>query len=172
MHSSNISVVDVARQPVKPVAPDLPLYLADHLFCGLVDRRRRRAAARVAGDPANARWRCSAAVAASLCAGLHAQAPTPSTSGLPTRRRQLSAIAGDEERAQSQGSSRRVEQAAPASAGVPLLAGAQSSAPMPAPIGPGDFLDISEYHTPEFHSTVRVSASRHGHAAHDRRNQH
>jgi polysaccharide export outer membrane protein len=28
---------------------------------------------------------------------------------------------------------------------------------MPAPIGPGDFLDISEYHTPEFHSAVRVS---------------
>jgi polysaccharide export outer membrane protein len=34
---------------------------------------------------------------------------------------------------------------------------AQSSTPMPAPIGPGDFLDVSEYHTPEFHSTVRVS---------------
>ena len=30
---------------------------------------------------------------------------------------------------------------------------------MPAPIGPGDFLDISEYHTPEFHSAVRVSAA-------------
>jgi polysaccharide export outer membrane protein len=30
---------------------------------------------------------------------------------------------------------------------------------MPAPIGPGDFLDISEYHTPEFHSAVRVSAT-------------
>jgi polysaccharide export outer membrane protein len=28
---------------------------------------------------------------------------------------------------------------------------------MPAPIGPGDFLDVSEYHTPEFHSAVRVS---------------
>jgi polysaccharide export outer membrane protein len=28
---------------------------------------------------------------------------------------------------------------------------------MPAPIGPGDFLDISEFHTPEFHSMVRVS---------------
>jgi polysaccharide export outer membrane protein len=28
---------------------------------------------------------------------------------------------------------------------------------MPAPIAPGDFLDISEYHTPEFHSAVRVS---------------
>jgi polysaccharide export outer membrane protein len=30
---------------------------------------------------------------------------------------------------------------------------------MPAPIGPGDCLDIAEYHTPEFHSTVRVSPS-------------
>jgi polysaccharide export outer membrane protein len=28
---------------------------------------------------------------------------------------------------------------------------------MPAPIGPGDFLDVSEFHTPEFHSAVRVS---------------
>jgi polysaccharide export outer membrane protein len=30
---------------------------------------------------------------------------------------------------------------------------------MPAPIGPGDFLDVSEFHTPEFHSIVRVSPS-------------
>jgi polysaccharide export outer membrane protein len=30
---------------------------------------------------------------------------------------------------------------------------------MPAPIGPGDFLDVSEFHTPEFHSAVRVSNS-------------
>lgn len=29
---------------------------------------------------------------------------------------------------------------------------------MPAPIGPGDFLEINEFHTPEFHSSVRVSA--------------
>ena len=29
---------------------------------------------------------------------------------------------------------------------------------MPAPIGPGDALDVSEFHTPEFHSSVRVSA--------------
>jgi polysaccharide export outer membrane protein len=28
---------------------------------------------------------------------------------------------------------------------------------MPAPIGAGDWLDVSEYHTPEFHSAVRVS---------------
>jgi len=30
---------------------------------------------------------------------------------------------------------------------------------MPAPIAPGDSLDVSEYHTPEFHSVVRVSAA-------------
>src|ERR1019366_9234312 len=33
-----------------------------------------------------------------------------------------------------------------------------SESPMPAPIGPGDFLEINEFHTPEFHSSVRVSA--------------
>jgi uncharacterized protein involved in exopolysaccharide biosynthesis len=35
IHGSNISVVDYARQPVKPVAPDLPLYLAITFFVGL-----------------------------------------------------------------------------------------------------------------------------------------
>jgi polysaccharide export outer membrane protein len=30
---------------------------------------------------------------------------------------------------------------------------------MPALIGPGDYLDISEYHTPEFRSAVRVSSA-------------
>jgi polysaccharide export outer membrane protein len=30
---------------------------------------------------------------------------------------------------------------------------------MPAPIAAGDFIDVSEVHTPEFHSAVRVSAS-------------
>jgi hypothetical protein len=35
VHSSNISVVDFARQPAKPVAPDLPLYLAITFFAGL-----------------------------------------------------------------------------------------------------------------------------------------
>jgi len=52
-------------------------------------------------------------------------------------------------------------------AGLALTAtGTQSVSPMPAPIAPGDFLDVSEVHTPEFHSAVRVSR-RHGHAAHD-----
>jgi polysaccharide export outer membrane protein len=39
------------------------------------------------------------------------------------------------------------------------MAGSQVASPMPAPIAPGDFLDVSEVHTPEFHSEVRVSPS-------------
>ena len=33
----------------------------------------------------------------------------------------------------------------------------QLQLPMAALIGPGDTLDVSEYHLPEFHSDVRVS---------------
>jgi polysaccharide export outer membrane protein len=47
----------------------------------------------------------------------------------------------------------------PGQAGVPPMAGTQSATPMPAPIAPGDFLDVSEVHTPEFHSVVRVTPS-------------
>ena len=43
--------------------------------------------------------------------------------------------------------------------GLPPMAVTQSATPMPAPIAPGDFLDVSEFHTPEFHSAVRVSPS-------------
>jgi polysaccharide export outer membrane protein len=42
-------------------------------------------------------------------------------------------------------------------AGMPPMAVALSASPMAAPIAAGDFLDISEYRTPEFHSSVRVS---------------
>jgi polysaccharide export outer membrane protein len=38
-----------------------------------------------------------------------------------------------------------------------LQPGVQLSAPMPGPIGPGDFVDVQESHTPEFHSGARVS---------------
>jgi polysaccharide export outer membrane protein len=41
----------------------------------------------------------------------------------------------------------------------PQVLGSLSASLMPAPIGPGDFLDISEVHTPEFHSVVRVTPS-------------
>ena len=159
VRSSNISVVDYARQPVKPVTPDLPLYLAITFFVGLwiaVGAALLREALGSSGA------RVVLALVALLGAGasLRAQAPTPNTSGLPSgvasfpqsqetrsvpNPREAPAIWND------------ASGAAPA-VGAPTSAGAQLSAPMPAPISPGDFLDIAEYHTPEFHSTVRVSA--------------
>ncbi len=43
-------------------------------------------------------------------------------------------------------------------AGAPALALNLAGA-IPAPIEPGDLLDVSEFHTPEFRSTVRVTAA-------------
>jgi uncharacterized protein involved in exopolysaccharide biosynthesis/protein involved in polysaccharide export with SLBB domain len=156
IHSSNISVVDYARQPVKPVTPDPLLYLAITFFVGLwlavggallIESLSRSAAQTVV------------VLAAVLLAGAvaHAQAPTPNTSGLPSGVVRIRPA----EETQNLPNSREAPTVwnSPASAnqtGSPLAA-QQSAVPMAAPIGPGDTLDISEYHTPEFHSAVRVS---------------
>jgi len=158
VRASNISVVDYARQPVKPVAPDLPLYLAITFFAGLW----------IALGAALLRESLGSTIGPALLAlfflfgvgaSTHAQAPTPNTSGLPSgvasfpqtpdtrsvpNPRNAPAVWND-------------AGSAPAVTGVSSSANALASAPMSAPIGPGDFLDIAEYHTPEFHSTVRVS---------------
>ena len=155
IHSSNITVVDSARQPVKPVAPDLPLYLAITFFAGLWLAVGGALLLESLGKPVA---RTVVALLAALLAltAANAQAPTPSTSGLPTG---VAHIAPSQEtRSQpnpkeaptvwnSAGSANR--------AGLPVAA--QSASPMTALLGPGDCLDISEYHTPEFHSAVRVS---------------
>jgi polysaccharide export outer membrane protein len=155
VHSSDISVVDAARQPVKPVAPNLPLYLAITFFAGLWIAVGAALLRESLTDPAR---RAAAALLVLLIAGacLHAQAPMPNTSGLP------SGVVNIPQSADTRSAPNPRE--APTvwdnagTAGVLPLAAAQSSSPMPAPIASGDFLDISEYHTPEFHSSVRVSA--------------
>jgi polysaccharide export outer membrane protein len=155
VHGSNISVVDYARQPVKPVAPDLPLYLAITFFVGLW-----LAAGAALLRESLSRPVTTLALFALLAAGasIHAQAPTPSTSGLPAgvasfpQTTQTKSLPNPKEAPAIWNSTE-----APGDAGVPPVA--QSTLPMPAPIGPGDFLDVSEYHTPEFHSAVRVSAA-------------
>jgi polysaccharide export outer membrane protein len=88
----------------------------------------------------------------------HAQAPTPSTSGLPTGvvRLPSSQQAPNRPNPPNPKESPVVWDNA-SQAGLPPLAAAQQAAPMPAPIAPGDFLDVSEFHTPEFHSQVRVT---------------
>ncbi len=156
VHGSDISVVDAPRQPAKPVAPDLPLYLAITFFAGLW----------IAAGAALLResWSRSAASAtvallALLAAGggLHAQPPpTPDTSGLPYGAARIQP-SQDNRTLPNPKEAPTIWNNAGA-AGVPLAA-AQLSASMPAPIGAGDFVDISEFHTPEFHSFVRVSAA-------------
>jgi polysaccharide biosynthesis/export protein len=159
VHSSNISVVDPARQPVKPVAPDPPLDLAITFFVGLWIAV---GAALARESLSSSATRAVLVVFVLLGAGacLRAQAPTPNTSGLPTG---VVNLPQTEERK----SLPNPKEAPPiwnnpapaASDGSPQPGAALPSLPMPALLAPGDILDVSEYHTPEFHSAVRVSAS-------------
>jgi polysaccharide export outer membrane protein len=161
VHRSNIEVVDCARQPVKPVAPDLPLYLAITLFAGLwlavggaLLLESIHPTSHSATVPA-----ALALLAVLLVGGVGlAQAPTPNTSGLP--RGVVRIPASPDNRSLPNPKESPAVWGTGGGAGqtvLPPLAGTQSASPMPAPIGPGDFLDVSEFHTPEFHSAVRVS---------------
>jgi polysaccharide export outer membrane protein len=154
-HGSNITVVDYARQPVKPVTPDLPLYLAITLFVGLW--------LAIGGALLIESIRPSVLVVLLLAAMLagpaaYAQAPTPSTNGMPGGVVHLPNTT-EMQKLPNPKSAPAVWDSVEGTlqAGGPPVAGAQASSPMPAPIGSGDLLDISEFHTPEFHSQVRVS---------------
>jgi polysaccharide export outer membrane protein len=157
VHSSNIAVVDYARQPVKPVAPDLPLYLAITFFVGLW---LAVGGALLVESLGSSVTRTAMALLAVLLTGAmaHAQAPTPNTSGLPSgvvripTAPETQNLPNPKEAPTVWNSLGGANQA-----GLPPLAVTLSASPMAAPIGPGDSLDISEYHTPEFHSVVRVS---------------
>jgi uncharacterized protein involved in exopolysaccharide biosynthesis/protein involved in polysaccharide export with SLBB domain len=157
VHSSNIAVVDYARQPVKPVAPNLPLDLAITFFAGLWIA----VGAALFRESSSVSVARTAVVLALALAGscLRAQPPTPNTSGLPSGVVNLPQTE-DNKAAPNPKEAPPVWNTAqpPNRLGVAMPPGAQS-APMPAPIAAGDILDISEYHTPEFHSAVRVSAS-------------
>jgi polysaccharide export outer membrane protein len=163
--SSNISVVDLARQPVKPVAPDLPLYMAITFFAGLWlalggALLMESLNSSIDSSVNSSRGRSVVALLAVVfVAGLaHAQAPTPSLDGLPIGVARIP-FTPDAKPAPSPTDSPAVWNGLTGAgpAGLPLQPGVQLVSPMPAPIGPGDFLDVFEFHTPEFHSMVRVS---------------
>jgi uncharacterized protein involved in exopolysaccharide biosynthesis/protein involved in polysaccharide export with SLBB domain len=154
IHTSNLEVVDYAREPVKPAAPDLPVYLAITFFAGIwiaVGGALMLEAIR----PSQMRGAAALLALLALGAGMRAQAPTPSTSGLPT------GVASFPQTPETRSQPNAKEAppvwnqpgAPPASSQAPVA----GQPPLPAPIGPGDWLDISEYHTPAFHSAVRVS---------------
>ena len=101
VHSSNISVVDAARQPAKPVAPNLPLYLAITFFVGLWIAVGAALLREALTNPAR---RAATALLALLVAGAVAQHLGPAQRG-----RQHPANAGESQPSQSQGSSHDLE---------------------------------------------------------------
>ena len=153
-HGSNIEIVDGARQPVKPVAPDLPLYMAITFFAGLWIAL----GGALMADNLSRNQLAAAAVLLLVVAwgqpGAPAQAPTPNTSGLPS---------GVVNLPQSQETkSLPNPREAPAvwnqpGAPRPGPGSEPAGAEMPGPIGPGDWLDVSESHDLQFHSQDRVS---------------
>ncbi len=146
-------VVDAPRISAKPAAPDWLLYMAVTLFASswmglaiaFAMESMRTSATRVLVVV------LGLAAASSV---LGAQAPTPSTSGLPTgvaripQSRDTAVVPNPKE----------VSGNAPAivAPGVPA-SGINLSGAIPAPIAPGDLLEVSEFHTPEFRTTVRVT---------------
>ena len=153
--SSDIDVIDYARQPVKPASPNLPVYMSIGLFVsawlglGVVFFREsmRKKALQIA-----------VLLACALTAGStgRAQAPTPSTSGLPTG---VARIPQSSERKSVPNAKEApaVWGVLSSEAGVPAGAVSATTMPMPAPIGPGDLLEVTEAHTPEMRGAVRVT---------------
>lgn len=157
IHSADISVIDPATPPAKPSSPNLPLYMATTLFVSLwlalaaallMDALRPFAA------------RAIVVLLAVLATGslAHSQAPTPSTSGLPTgvasfpQTPERKAVPNPREAPPTWNNAQPGN-----TSGTPATPSPQPPQIMPTPIAPGDSLSVSEFHTPEFHSDVRVS---------------
>jgi hypothetical protein len=167
IHSSSITLVDPAYEPFKPVAPDLPLYLAITLFVSLWlalgGALLLDALTPLNGGPKGAQTLTAilvCAIALSLANQAQAQAPTPSTQGIPAGVT-APVLPPKEQRTLPN------PKDAPAVWNSPFGAAGQNTntndsgpipgSPMAAPLSPGDVLDVSEFHTPEFHTVVHVA---------------
>jgi polysaccharide export outer membrane protein len=104
--------------------------------------------------PSRAREFVAVLLLLSVAVALNAQAPTPSTSGLPTGVVKIPP-------ARDTKNYPNPKEAPPVWNGTEsaLAPGTPSPGALTGPIVAGEVLDISEYHTPEFHSIVRVSAA-------------
>ena len=155
VQGSNIVVVDEARTPAKPVAPNLPLYLLITLFLALWLGLAAVLLAETLQTPA-AR---GVLAALAICCGawqVGAQAPTPTTSGLPSG--VAKPTVSEERRITPDRKEAPAVWELPSGAGPAAQSAGMAEAPLPAPIAPGDTVEVSEFHTPEFHSLAQVAA--------------
>jgi uncharacterized protein involved in exopolysaccharide biosynthesis/protein involved in polysaccharide export with SLBB domain len=161
VRGSSITVVDYARVPYKPVSPDMALYLAITLFSSVwlaLGGALLLDALRPVVEPVRGAAVCLIflVVGAASASG---QAPIPNTQGLPSGVVKLPEEQPLGLRPDAKDSPPVWNSVAPASAqGTPELAAHSAGTSMPLPIAAGDFLDVSEFHTPEFRSAVRVAA--------------
>ena len=157
-HGSAMSVIDYAREPVKSVSPNLPVNMALGVFVAFwvalgavlgreALRDRRLVSASLIG-----------LVALSVSVS-GAQAPTPSTSGLPTgvaripQSVEMKSVPNAKSAPVVWSSGEAGDRAA-AQAGT-----SQSLQAMAAPIGAGDMLEVTEEHSREIRASVRVSVA-------------
>lgn len=89
----------------------------------------------------------------------NAQAPTPSTSGLPTGVARIAPSQENRSLPNPKEAPAVWNGATAATATAAQSVVARTSVLMAPVIGPGDLLEISEYHTPEFRSVVKVSTT-------------
>ncbi len=168
--SSTLAVVDPAFPPAKPAVPNLPVAMAITLFVSLW----MALAAVLLAEKLNLRWLAVLLLAAGT---LQAQMPPPELPQLP--KGVLPVAPGAQAPPPPPGLPAGVARTAPTQdnrttpdprqapavwnlaspATGPLQSASMAGVPLQTAIGPGDALDISEYHTPEFHSAVRVSAA-------------
>jgi polysaccharide biosynthesis/export protein len=154
----DIWVVDEARPPAKPATPNLPLYLAITFFAGLwIAGGGALFLESIRPSQARALLVLLAVVMGAGAVRARGQAPTPNTSGLPTGVARIPQTSDN--KAAPNPKDAPTAWIGANSSGMPAGAANLSAAPIAAPIAPGDVLDIGEFHTPEFHSVVRVSAA-------------
>ncbi len=162
VHSSKISVLDVARQPAKAATPDLPVYMAITFFVGLW----LAVGCVLAAESMSSVGRGAAVLMLGFVAGAmaHGQPPTPTTSGLPAGVAHPTMTEDNRGRGIGQDEAQAIDAAASAAqaqaSSVPAtVSSGLVESPMTGPLAPGDLLEINEFHTPGFRTVARVSAA-------------
>jgi len=159
VHSTGISVIDIARISVKPVTPDVLLYMSITFFVSLWLALGAVYIQEAMRCPAIGATIVLVAIFLAASPG-NAQSPPPSAVGFPAG---VSNIPRSEETRSAPGTKESLHVWDKTSSegeqqGLPAMTRSRTPVPASAPISAGDQLEISEFHTPEFHALVRVSS--------------